>query len=72
MARVGPQRHRKKNYLLKCVREVATAYEILVERSKGKRHFLDAGLDSRMILKCTLNKCGERSGLDSITHGHAQ
>ena len=37
------------------VREVATAYEILVGRPKGKRHFLDAGLDPQMILKCMLN-----------------
>jgi hypothetical protein len=33
------------------MREVATAYEILVGRFKGKRHFLDAGVDSRIILK---------------------
>ena len=33
------------------VRELATAYEILVGRPKGKRHFLDAGIDPRMILK---------------------
>ena len=41
------------------VREVATAYEILVGRPKGKRHFLVAGVDPRMILNYILNKYGE-------------
>jgi hypothetical protein len=46
------------------VREVTTAYEILVGILKGKRHFLVAGVDPRMILKCILIECGECSGLD--------
>ena len=51
------------------VREVATVYEILVGITKGKRHFLDAVVYPRMILKYILRKCGECSGLDSIAQG---
>jgi hypothetical protein len=54
------------------VREVATAYEILVGRPKGKRLFLVAGVDPRKILNYMLSKCDESCGLDSIAQGRAQ
>jgi hypothetical protein len=52
--------------------EVVTAYEILEERPKGKRHLIDAGVHPWIILKYILNKCGESCGLDSTAQGGAQ